>query len=217
MADIVGALRAWTGTTSAAVAAGLVLALVFLASGLFKVQRPSVLSYQLADFGLPLPLGRALVPVFGLAEIAVGLGALLAATFGTAARGVGVVAVWLTALFTAYLLVLIFRRAGEPCYCFSTSTEPVGIRALVRNGLLMLTCVPLLRAAHAPSALALVQGTVLAAGVVGLWMLAGVAVRANRDATSLLRPLLPPRDPGRWPEHTLSSPAPVDAAPVEAR
>jgi hypothetical protein len=216
LSDAASGLWAWLGTPGAVVAAGLVLALTFLASGQFKVRRPSVLGYQLADLGLPLRLGRVLVPVLGLAEVAVGLGALLAAAAGTAARVVGVLAVSSLTLLTGYLLWLLRWRTGEPCYCFSASTEPAGTRAVVRNVLLALGCVPLLRAGAGRPALALLQGTVLAAGAVGLWTLAGVAVRANRDATALLRPLLPPRDPGRWPEHTVGGAPPADTASMDA-
>ena len=107
-------------------AAALALSVVFAWSSLGKL----VAQPDMTALGLPEWSGR----VTAYVEAALALLLLVAPANG------GIVALALLAGFTAFLV----RRfdTGSGCGCFgSSSTEPVGIKALVRNAVLLVLAV----------------------------------------------------------------------------
>ena len=192
----------WLQTPTAAVAATVIVAAVFLVSGVFKLRHGYLVAYQLADLGLPVGIGRITARAVGIAEVAVGAGALCSIVVDGGAPAVALLGGIMLLIFTGYVLILLRREAGQPCYCFSASEEPVGYRTLARNlaifGLLWV-------GSHGTQGASLsvrIAGAVIGAGVGAIALLLLAAARAKRDGDSLLVKVTPTTKT-LWPEHML--------------
>lgn len=120
-----------------AFAAGLVLGVVFLASGAAKIASGSLWAQQVQAIGAP-PVSVAVVPPL---EIVVG--ALLCTRVAPAA--VAAVALALLTTFTALITVRLAQGKRPPCACFgSWSARPLGWRHLLRNVVLIALAVVVL-------------------------------------------------------------------------
>lgn len=112
----------------------LILAVVFGVAGVAKFADPSGSRKALNDFGLPgslVPLFSVLLPA---SEIAVALAFLFVGTSWFGAIG----ALLLLAVFSVGMSVQIRLGNAPDCHCFGQiHSEPVGVKSLVRNILIM--------------------------------------------------------------------------------
>ncbi len=112
------------------IAASLLLGAVFLLSGILKMSVPGQWLAQSAELGVP----RAVAVAVPFVESVVG--ALLVAQFER--RVVALVAAGLLVGFTILLVLRLAQGRRPPCACFGAlSTQPIGWRNVVRNGVLL--------------------------------------------------------------------------------
>ncbi len=121
-----------TGSISgvAAIAAALVLALVFAVAAVAKLRDRAATATDFASLGLPRPeLWATAVPVMELATAAV---LVVAPGWG------GVVSFALLSAFTTNLALVLRSGRVASCACFGgSSATPVSARHLIRNGVLL--------------------------------------------------------------------------------
>jgi uncharacterized membrane protein YphA (DoxX/SURF4 family) len=112
----------------AAVAAAVVLGVVFLVSAIAKIASPTLWRTQAAN--LAVPMQRLVVPSLPAVEAVVG--SLLLVQFQR--RVVALVALTLLVAFTALLVARLRQGKRPPCACFgSISTKPIGWGHVARN------------------------------------------------------------------------------------
>ena len=113
--------------------ARLLLALVFMVAGAAKLADREGSRRALADFGVPSPLASPLAVLLPLAELAVAIALIPAATAWWGAAG----ALVLLLLFVAAIAVNLARGRKTECHCFGQlHSEPAGWKTLARNGVL---------------------------------------------------------------------------------
>lgn len=114
--------------TGMGTAAAVLLAVVFVASGLAKLRRPRVTHASFAALGVPAPRALAVaIPAWEL--VLASLLVLRPAVGGAAALGT-------LAAFTGLLALRLAQRAQVVCGCFGRPGERLSAVALVRNALL---------------------------------------------------------------------------------
>lgn len=135
----------------------LLLAAVFAVAALAKLADREGSRQAVAAFGAPRPLAAPLALVLPLAELAVAVLLLPAATAAAGAFG----ALVLLLLFSAAIALNLVRGREPECHCFGQlHSAPAGTRTLVRTGLLAAVAALTLAgtlAADDPSAVAWVE------------------------------------------------------------
>lgn len=110
--------------------ARLLLAAIFLLAAVAKLRDREGSAEALREFRLPVPLARPAAVLLPLAELAVAVLLLPAATAQTAAAA----ALGLLCIFTAAIAVQLVRGRKPDCRCFGQlRASPIGPRTLVRN------------------------------------------------------------------------------------
>ena len=114
-------------------ASRLLLAAVFAVAALAKLADREGSRQAVVAFGAPRPLAAPLALALPLAELAVAVLLLPAATALAGALG----ALGLLLLFSAAIALNLVRGREPECHCFGQlHSAPAGPRTLVRNGLL---------------------------------------------------------------------------------
>jgi len=150
--------------------ARLLLAAIFLLAAVAKLRDREGSRDALREFGLPAALARPAAVLLPLAELAVAVLLLPAAT----ARAAAAAALGLLCVFTAAIAVQLARGRKPDCRCFGQlQASPIGPRTLVRNAVFaVLASLVLLRP---PAAVATVYHAVGGAAA-GPIVLAGIAL-----------------------------------------
>ncbi len=117
----------------AALAAQLVLAVVFATAGLAKLHDRITARRSLVEFGLPPALARPAAVLLPLVELSVAAGLLIRPS----ARAAAIAAFVLLAVFAVAIAVNLAQGRRPECNCFGAlHSEPVGWRTLARNAVL---------------------------------------------------------------------------------
>jgi uncharacterized membrane protein YphA (DoxX/SURF4 family) len=111
----------------------IVLATVFLTSGLGKLRDREATVEAARGFGLPHSVGRAAGMLLPLVEVAIGATTALRST----ARFAAGAACLLLVAFNVLVLRALARAEDVSCNCFGASTTPVTWRTAARNGILL--------------------------------------------------------------------------------
>lgn len=136
---------------AALLVARIVLAAVFVVAGLAKVADRRGARTAARDFGAPEWLAGPLAVVLPLAELAVAVLLVPAATAVWGALG----ALALLAVFTVAIGAAMARGKAPDCHCFGQlHSEPAGWSTLVRNGVLAGLAASVLAGGGGPSAVA---------------------------------------------------------------
>ncbi|HLI51169.1 MAG TPA: MauE/DoxX family redox-associated membrane protein [Thermomicrobiaceae bacterium] len=112
----------------------LVLAVVFLVSGITKLADRDGSRQAFVDFGLPLQLAGPFGLLLPLAELAIAMALLPAPSAWYAALG----GCALLLVFMLAIGVTLAHGRRPDCHCFGqVHSEPIGVSTLMRNGLLL--------------------------------------------------------------------------------
>lgn len=145
-------VAAASGAQLASTALRLLLAVVFLVACVAKARDMAATRTAVAGLGVPARFGRAAASGVVIAEAVVAACLVVNAT----ALVASVAAVTLLSVFSALVVVSLSAGRRPPCNCFgSSSSAPIGMGTLVRNGVLVAMAVTLVvrRATGGPSAL----------------------------------------------------------------
>jgi peroxiredoxin len=113
-----------------ALVARLVLAAIFIVSGLAKLADRSGSRKAVADFGIPEGLAGVVAGALPFVEIAIAIALLPART----AQVAGLASAVLMGLFTIAIAINLMRGRTPDCHCFGQLTaEPIGWSTVVRN------------------------------------------------------------------------------------
>jgi uncharacterized membrane protein YphA (DoxX/SURF4 family) len=134
--------------STVALAARLVLAAVFIASGIGKLRSPGSVGHAVQALGLPYSLGRGvLARAFPWCEIL--LGAALLAAPGRLAAIPAAAALVLCTAFTVLVVRAVRSGTAAACNCFGASDTPMSWWTAARNVLLVAVSAVLLASAFA--------------------------------------------------------------------